>query len=239
MELIISDSYEQMSKRATADLVTILQSAPSPLLCPASGDSPKGIYKEIINMVQEDKLDISKWKYVGLDEWVGLNGQDEGSCRYHLNNDLFSPLGITEDRICFFDGRATDLEGECRKTDQYIQDGHGIDVAIVGLGMNGHVGMNEPGVDPALHAHIIDLDEVTKTVGQKYFSAGQSLSKGITLGIASLMDARYVFLVVSGKKKAGIVKQALYGEISNTLPASLLRDHPGFRVYLDKDAAGG
>lgn len=239
MELIISDNYELMSKRVAGDLVNIMQSSPSPLFCPASGDSPKGVYKEIIGLVNRNELDISKWKYVGLDEWVGMNGADEGSCRYHLNNDLFSPLGISEDNICFYDGRANDLKAECEKTDHYIKDCNGIEVAIVGLGMNGHVGMNEPGVDPNLHSHIIDLDEVTKTVGQKYFTTGQTLSKGITLGIASLMDARYVFLVVSGKKKAGIVKQALYGEISNKVPASLLRDHPGFRVYLDKDAAEG
>lgn len=235
----MSDNYELMSKRVADDLVDIMQSSPFPLLCPASGDSPKGVYKEIIGLVKRNELDISKWKYVGLDEWVGMNGADEGSCRYHLNNDLFSPLGITEDKICFYDGRANDLKAECEKTDQYIKDCIGIEVAIVGLGMNGHVGMNEPGVDPNLHSHIIDLDEVTKTVGQKYFTTGQTLSKGITLGIASLMDARYVFLVVSGKKKAGIVKQALYGEISNEVPASLLRSHPGLRVYLDKDAAEG
>jgi len=113
----------------------------------------------------------------------------------------------------------------------------GITAAIVGLGMNGHVGMNEPGTSPELYSHIAEIDTETQKVGQKYFKEQQHLSHGLTLGIASLMKARHIILLVNGAKKAQIVQKVLEGEISESLPASLLRKHPDLKVYLDKEAA--
>ena len=113
----------------------------------------------------------------------------------------------------------------------------GIDIAIVGLGMNGHIGMNEPGTSPSLYAHVADIDAITQEVGQKYFKKEQQLTHGLTLGIASLMDAKNIVLLVSGNKKAAIVHKVLEGEISEELPASLLRNHKNFHVYLDAEAA--
>jgi 6-phosphogluconolactonase/glucosamine-6-phosphate isomerase/deaminase len=150
---------------------------------------------------------------------------------------LFYPLQIAEDHICVFDGKAKDPDGECERIENFIQHQGGIDVAIVGLGMNGHVGMNEPGTKPSLRSHVVDLDPVTQQVGQKYFKEQKQLIKGITLGLGTLMDAKHVILLVNGKHKAPIVQQVLKGEISEQLPASLLRRHHDLRVYLDKDAA--
>ena len=166
-----------------------------------------------------------------------MNGNDEGSCRFHLNNQLFNPLQIAEKQISFFDGRAKDLNEECDRIENFIKEHGGIDLAIVGLGMNGHVGMNEPGTSPSLHSHVAEIDSITQQVGQKYFKEKTALSKGITLGIANLMEARNVFLLVNGKKKAEIVKQVLEGEISEQFPASFLRNHKNFSVYLDDEAA--
>ena len=171
------------------------------MLCTASGDSPAGLYKELIRQVNEKKIDVSGWYFVSLDEWLGLNGDDEGSCRFHLNNQLFNPLQVAENNIGFFDGRAKDPEMECERIENFITGHGGIDIAIVGLGMNGHVGMNEPGTSPSLFAHIADIDTITQKVGQKYFKKEQQLTHGLTLGISSLMEARYVMLIVSGHKK--------------------------------------
>ncbi len=237
MKQIISASYELMSAQVASDLLEIMSPHPHPLLSPASGDSPKGLYRELVRLSREGQTNIAAWNYVGLDEWVGLNGSDEGSCRHHLDQDLFQPLSVSPGKIHFFDGRANDLEEECRNTEQFIKDKGGIEVAIVGIGMNGHIGMNEPGVDPGLRSHVTNLDPVTKTVGQKYFSSGQVLDKGITLGIASLMDARYVFLLISGKHKAQIFRKLLESPPDAAFPASLIKKHPGLRVYLDRDAA--
>jgi len=166
-----------------------------------------------------------------------LNGDDEGSCRFHLDNQLFNPLGVAKDKIGFFDGKEKDLTNECENVENFIAQHGGIDIAILGLGMNGHIGMNEPGTPAALRSHVIELHNQTKEVGQKYFEKEQQLSKGITLGLATLMEARTIILLVSGGHKAKIVQQVLEGEISEQLPASLLRRHPGLQIYLDKSAA--
>ena len=237
MKITVDDSYEQMSLIAANDLLALIQSKKNPVLCVASGDSPMGMYKELIKQVKEKDIDVSDWSFVGLDEWVGMNANDEGSCRFHLDNQLFHPLKVPENNISFFDGRANDLENECGRIENFISRHGGIDAAIVGLGMNGHIGMNEPGTDPSLRSHITDIDSITQQVGQKYFKEKRELSKGITLGLANLMEARNVFLLVSGSKKAAILKKVLEEEISQQLPAGLLRNHQNLSVYLDLEAA--
>jgi galactosamine-6-phosphate isomerase len=228
-----------MSRQATDDVVEIMGSRKNPVICTASGDSPAGLYKEIVQRKGKDEMSIEDWFFVGLDEWIGLNENDEGSCRYHLNQQLFEPLRVVNEKICFFDGRAGDLENECDKTENFIHEHGGIDVAILGLGMNGHIGMNEPGTSARLRSHVVDLDPITQQVGQKYFKKEQKLTKGITLGITTLMEARNIFLLVSGKHKAAITQKIVEGEISEKLPGTLLRRHPALSIYLDKEAASG
>ena len=237
MKIIISINYEAMSEKAYEDIVAIMQAASKPLICVASGDSPSGIYKNIVKGVGSNEINIDSWSFLGLDEWVGLNGDDEGSCRYHLNRELFNPLAIPANRICFFDGAASDLEQQCSITENTIQAKGGIEMAILGLGMNGHIGMNEPHTSIQTRSHIINLDPLTVEVGQKYFKKPQPLTKGITLGIDTLMDAKHIVLIVSGSKKAGIVKEVMEGPISEAVPASLLRNHPNCSIYLDEAAA--
>ena len=237
MQIFVSETYEALSRRAVIHLVEYVKDIDHPLICMASGDSPAGLYKVIVEMVQQNLLDISGWYFVGLDEWAGMNGDDEGSCRFHLNNQFFHPLQIAEDRICFFDGKEKDMQQECNRIEDFIRQHGGIDVAIVGLGMNGHIGMNEPGVLMSLRSHIAEIDPLTQQVGQKYFTKEQKLSHGLTLGMATIMEAKEIMLVVNGTHKAEIVKQAVEGEISEQLPASYLRNHIGLSVYLDKNAA--
>ncbi len=237
MKILIDDTYEAMSKRVANDVINIMRTAPKPLFCAASGDSPKGLYKELAHQNNASSIDISNWYFLGLDEWIGLDANDEGSCRYMLNKDLFHPLHVKDEMICCFNGKTTDTTKECDRIETFIQQHNGIDVAILGLGMNGHIGLNEPGTSLSLRSHISDIAETTKTVGQKYFSKPQTLTKGITLGLATLMDAKHLFLIVSGEKKASILKQALQHEATEAIPATLIRDHPGFVVYADKDAA--
>jgi glucosamine-6-phosphate isomerase len=237
MKIIIADNYEKLAEQATNDVIELMQSFSHPLLCTASGDSPAGVYKNIVDRVTKNEINISDWSFVGLDEWVGLNGDDEGSCRFYLNNQLFDPLKVAANKISFFDGKATDLDSECKKVDDCILHYDRIDVAVLGLGMNGHIGMNEPGTSSSLRSHVIALDPITQKVGQKYFKKKQALKKGITLGMATLLESHYIFLIVTGAHKAKIVKQMLEGEISEQLPATLLRKHPELKLYLDTDAA--
>lgn len=237
MKVFIENDYETMSAKAADEVMKIIGTQKNPVLCTASGDSPKGLYKEMIGKISKKKIDISGWYFVGLDEWLGMNKDDEGSCRHHLDNDLLKPLCVHEKNIDFFDGKAKEIQNEIQKTENFIKEHGGINVAIVGLGVNGHVGMNEPGTNPSLYSHISKIDRITQEVGQKYFKKHRQITNGITLGIANLMEAKHVILLVSDNKKASIVQQVLEGEISEMLPASFLRQHKNFSVYLDKTAA--
>ncbi|MEO8720525.1 MAG: glucosamine-6-phosphate deaminase [Ginsengibacter sp.] len=237
MKLVISDTYKLMSSKAAEEVIHLIQSFDKPVICPASGDSPSALYELLTKESSSTKSIISQCYFVGLDEWAGMNESTEGSCRFHLNNQLFHPLNIAENQIYFFDGKAKNLNVECNRIEDFIYKSGGIDLAIVGLGMNGHVGMNEPGTSPALRAHVTKITASTQQSGQKYFNEKTVLPMGITLGIANLMEARHVMLIVNGKKKAEIIKRVLEEEISEELPASFLRNHKNFSVYLDKEAA--
>ena len=237
MKIQVADTYEELSRQAADEVLRLMQAARQPLFCPASGDTPAGLYRVMAERVHSEQLDLSRWSYVGLDEWVGMNESDEGSCRYHLDRQLFGPLQVPQERICFFDGRAQDLQLECNRIEDFIRQQGGIEVAVLGLGMNGHIGMNEPGTPVGLRSHIANLDPITQQVGQKYFTKEQPLSKGITLGLQTLLEARHLVLMVSGAHKAEIVRRALEEEISEGLPATLLRRHPGLSVLLDRAAS--
>jgi glucosamine-6-phosphate isomerase len=238
MKTFIFDTYAALSAQAAADLAALAGSWKNPLVCVASGDSPAGLYRNVVDKVLRKELDIGSWLFLGLDEWQGMNGSDEGSCRFHIDRELFNPLSVPDKNIFFFDGRAEDPVEECAEAESFIRDHGGISVAILGLGLNGHVGMNEPHTPVSSRAHVAQLEPITTQTGQKYFSTAQTLDRGLTLGLASLLESSTLFLLVSGKKKAAIVQRALEGDISEAVPASLLRRHPGLRVYLDEDAAG-
>jgi glucosamine-6-phosphate isomerase len=237
MKINIAADYDTLSRTAATDLISLVAHKNNPLVCVASGDSPAGLYRQLVKKATTHELYVRSWNFLGLDEWVGLNGTDEGSCRFHLDNQFFKPLQISPDKILFVDGRADDLIQQCQIVERFIQKQGGIDVAVVGLGMNGHIGMNEPGTSVSQRTYIARLDPLTVQTGQKYFQKAQPLSAGITLGLGTLMEAKHVLLLVNGSKKASIVKQALEGPITENIPASLFRDHPGFIVYLDKEAA--
>lgn len=237
MKVIIHTSYKDLSESAAEDFISCMQSSPIPLCCIASGDSPVGLYKELSRRYIQKGLDISKWHFAGLDEWLGMDGTDEGSCRYMLDQLVTQPLQLSQQQTCFFNGRTKDAAAECLRVEQFIYQYDGLDVAVLGIGMNGHLGLNEPGTSFSARAHVSEISDMTKSVGQKYFSAPTKLTNGITLGLANLMEARNVILIVSGERKAEIIKQAIEGDITEEMPASILQNHPSCRIYLDEAAA--
>lgn len=239
MEIRIYPDYATLSEKAAGHLLLLMSAYDKPLLCPASGDTPAGLYKVLSARYQAREEDMSAWSFVGLDEWVGLNGTDEGSCRYFIDQTLFHPLQVGGERICFFDGRSANLPGECNDAEAFIQERGGIDVAILGVGMNGHIAMNEPGCAIDGRAQVVALHPVTKLVGQKYFTQHLELEEGITLGMGTLMESKHIILIVSGKHKSRIVRKMLGEPATSELPASLLLRHPSVTVFLDEDAASG
>jgi glucosamine-6-phosphate isomerase len=168
---------------------------------------------------------------------VGIPPENEGSCQYFLRNYLFDPLHINQQNIQVFNAMAPDMQKECSKMDEFIRQRGGIDLIIVGVGRNGHIGFNEPGVNFKAYSHVVDLDETTQTVGQKYFREQTTLKQGITLGLQHLIESKRAVLIANGIKKAEVMKEAIEGEIDAKMPASIMRKHADGEIILDKEAA--
>lgn len=236
MRLIIGDSYDEMSETAAEDFIFNLEQFKRPLICLPSGNTPVGFYKKLVEyFLKQDAY--PDWYFIGLDEWVGVGANEKGSCRQFLDKHFFIPLNIDPARISFFNGLAEDLQAECETADKHIRSFGGIDIAVLGLGRNGHLGFNEPGTDVSMGAHVVDLHETTQQAGVHYFGEPRELKKGITLGMKSLLSSGSVLLLVNGIHKAEVVKRMVEEPATYLLPASLLQNHPKCFVYLDRMAA--
>ncbi len=237
MKLEIFKNYDELSRNAAKLILETVASKPNAVLCLATGDSPLLTYQYVVSESKLEGIDFSQARFVGLDEWVGIAPTNPGSCKFYLNKNLFEPLHVHSSHIHLFDGLSNALDDECRKMDDAIKNLGGIDLMIVGVGVNGHIGFNEPGVNPGLYAHIIELEEITRIVGQKYFGEATQLSKGITLGLQHFLEARTAVVVANGEKKAAIIKKAIESPVSNSIPATSIRNHHNGLVYIDREAA--
>ncbi len=233
---IFSD-YEKLS-RATADIIRdYVERKPTSLVCIASGHTPVGVFQNLVKDVQSGKLDISKCTFLSLDEWIGIDPTDPGSCLSMLKKDFFDVLNIPASQTQYFNVLANDLTKESDRINSLIENNGGLDIMLVGVGTNGHIGMNEPGTPFDSYAHIGDLAEETKTVGQKYFAKETSLSKGMTLGLKHLQEARLPIVMANGAKKADILHKAFTEKPSTQIPVTIIQNiNQGF-VMLDQDAA--
>jgi glucosamine-6-phosphate isomerase len=237
MTLKIFANSSELSRFAANQILDCVQAKPNAVLCLASGETPKLTYGMVVEGAQQRHIDFTKTTIFALDEWVGIGTTNIGSCHYFLTDNLLKPLGIQADQFHFFDGLAQDPQAVCDTINTKLMAQGGLDLILVGVGLNGHVGFNEPGAPLTLHARVSDLDKITIDVGQKYFAEATTLSQGMTMGLADFFDAHTAILMASGKKKAAIMKQAIEGIISNTVPASLIRQHKNSFVLLDQDAA--
>ena len=237
MKLLIEKDYERMSSRTADEIINIIKKKPQALLCLAAGDTPRRAYTMVSERVREEKIDVSHCKFVSLDEWVGIPPENEGSCQYFLRSTLFSPMNIKPGQMHLFDALSSYLEKECRQMDDFISQSGGIDLMVVGVGRNGHIGFNEPGVDPNRMSHVVDLDDTTKTVGQKYFQHATALNRGITLGLEHLLNSKKAILIANGKAKSPVIREALEDDLSASMPAGYIRLHKEALVILDEEAA--
>ncbi|MCW5912376.1 MAG: 6-phosphogluconolactonase [Cyclobacteriaceae bacterium] len=182
MDLKVYSDYESLSAQ-TADLITqYINLKPDSLVCIASGHTPVGVFQKLRLAINQEKVNLDNCTFLSLDEWLGIDPSDPGSCLSMLQRDCFILLNIKPNKIQFFNVKAPDLNQECKRINELIAKNGGLDIMLVGVGTNGHVGMNEPGTSFDSFAHVSQLAEETKTVGQKYFNTATELSTGITLG---------------------------------------------------------
>ncbi len=238
MQLKIFSNYEGLSDYAANAMLTAVEQKPDCLIGIVSGDSPRLAYDLFCEKSKANGVDTSQVCFAGFDEWVGIPPENEGSCQAFMQRHVFAPLHLPKENYHTFDATSDDLPGECEQMNAFIAERGGLDLLLVGVGMNGHIGFNEPGVDFGNYAHVQLLEEITLSVGQKYFQEATELKYGITLGLQHLMEAKQVLMLANGQKKAEIMQRVLEGPIGSELPATIIRSHGSSSVLLDMDAAG-
>lgn len=237
MRIYREKNYEAMSQTAANIVAAQVKVKPDCLLGLATGSSPVGMYGVLAEKFRRGELDFSKVRSVNLDEYVGLAAWHPQSYRYFMRENLFSHVNIEPSNTHLPDGTATDPEEECRRYDRILEELGRVDLQVLGLGHNGHIGFNEPGDIFEKSTHVVNLQDSTIQANARFFdSFDQVPRRAITMGIASIMRARCILLLVSGESKAEIVKTALTGDITPRVPASVLQLHPNVMVVGDEEA---
>ena len=238
MRVYIGKNYEEMSRIAANVLSAQVTMKPDCVLGLATGSTPIGTYKVLIERCAAGDLDFSQVKSINLDEYVGLSGEHDQSYRYFMNHNLFDHINIVKANTNVPNGLAEDLDAECRRYNEIIHTLGPIDVQVLGMGHNGHIGFNEPSDVFELETHKVELAQTTIDANARFFANADEVPRqALTMGIKTIMQARKVLVVANGKGKAEIVKKAFTGPVTPQVPASILQMHPDVVVVLDEEAA--
>lgn len=237
MRIIRTKDYQEMS-RAAANLISaqvILK--PSCVLGLATGSSPVGTYQQLIEWYKKGDVDFSQVRTVNLDEYVGLTPDHDQSYAYFMRDNLFNHVNIDLANTNIPDGTNPDGAAECARYDKVIQDLGGIDLQLLGLGVNGHIGFNEPADHFSCGTQQIELTQSTRDANKRFFTSIDEVpTHARTMGVRDILQAKRVVMVASGENKAQAVKAAFFGPITPMMPASILQYHPDFTLVADEAA---
>ena len=237
MKLISTSNYQELSQQAAKEIISRINHNPSLNLGLATGSTPTGLYQELIRDHKQKQTSYKGINTFNLDEYIGIPKKDRNSYHYFMCEHLFEHIDIPLDQTHIPDGTAKNLDVECMRYEQFISEHGGIDLQILGIGQNGHIGFNEPGTPFDSRTHIIDLAESTRKANSRFFESVEDVPKqAITMGIASIMDSKEIFLLVSGASKAKALARLLTGEVSEQFPASVLQNHENVTIFADKEA---
>lgn len=237
MKVIITENYEEMSKKAAEIIIDVVKNNPQAILGLATGSSPIGTYQNMIKDHVENGTSYKEVKTVNLDEYVGLTADHDQSYAYFMRTNLFDHIDIDQTQTNLPCGSANDLQKECDRYNALLAK-MPADVQVLGLGSNGHIGFNEPNTPFDSVTHLVDLTENTIKDNSRLFASIDEVPRqALSMGIKNIMQAKSIVMVVSGKNKAAAVKGMVQGEITPALPASVLQLHPFVTIVCDKDAA--
>lgn len=237
MKLIRTESYQEMSQKAAEYCIEKVTEQPTIKLGLATGGTPEGLYQNLIKDHQENRTSYQKVMTFNLDEYIGLPADHPNSYRYFMNHQLFNHIDIPKSNTHVPKGDAVDIEGECRRYEELIAQSGGIDLQILGIGNNGHIGFNEPGTSFDSLTHVVTLAPSTVKANSRFFERAEDVpTQAITMGIASIMKSKEILLLVSGEAKQNALMQLLNGPIDEGFPASILKKHPNVTIIADKQA---
>ncbi|WP_137744215.1 glucosamine-6-phosphate deaminase [Robertmurraya siralis] len=234
MEIICVNNYDEMSERAAAMIADQIKHVPHSTLGLATGSTPEGLYRSLIQKNRQDKVSFKDVTTFNLDEYIGLSETDTNSYHFFMHSHFFDYIDIQHYNIHIPNGLANDLEQECENYEAKIRN---IDIQVLGLGLNGHIGFNEPGTSFLSRTHLVHLTESTRKANSRYFKTIEDVpERAITMGINTIMKSKKIILLVSGERKAEAVERLMNGEISEDFPASVLQRHPNVVLIGDKAA---
>ena len=237
MEIIVVKNYQEMSSCAAKYFAKVISDKPDCVLGLATGDTPIGMYDCLAEEYRQGKLDFSRVRSVNLDEYYPISPDNDQSYRYFMNEKLFDRVNIRKDATMVPDGTAKDVESACRAYENAIDALGGIDIQVLGIGRNGHIGFNEPAKELIPFTHLTELTESTIEANARFFEDETQVPRhALTMGIQSVFKARKIILLASGANKAEAVCAMLKGNISTNCPASLLCLHPDVTLICDRDA---
>lgn len=237
MKLICVSNEEEMSLAASRLIAALVRIKPDAVLGLATGSTPMGTYRELSRMFLEEELDFARIRTVNLDEYVGLDGNHPQSFRAFMDEHLFSRINILPANIFVPNGMAEDIEGECRKFDELMEQMGCLDMQLLGVGPNGHIGFNEPADHFTPDFHWTELTEDTIEANSRFFDRREDVpTRAITMGMRGIMSARRLLFLANGKKKAKAVAESCFGPVTPRVPGSIIQLHPDVTVIADLEA---
>lgn len=237
MKVYKTKDYEQMSRKAASIIASQVILEPDCVLGLATGSTPVGTYKNLVDWYEKGGLDFSRVTSCNLDEYRGLSPENSQSYRYFMNQNLFDHVNIYKESTHVPDGLEADSSKACEDYDKIISDLGGVDLQLLGLGHNGHIGFNEPAEDFPKGTHCVDLTESTIQANKRFFEKEEDVPRqAYTMGIGTIMSAKKILVVVSGEDKAEILNQVINGPVTPKVPASILQLHPDVTIVADEAA---
>ena len=237
MDIIRARDYEDMSLKAAGIVADLIRKKPDAVLGLATGSSPIGLYKALIDMYQRGELDMSGVTTANLDEYVGLSPDNEQSYRYFMDHYLFDHVNTDKARTFVPDGLAEDADAECRRYEALLSKIGERDLQLLGLGLDGHIGFNEPSEAFSDVTCCVELDQSTIEANKRFFSSAEEVpGKAYTMGIGTIMRAKKILMVVNGEAKADILEKVIRGPVCPGVPASILRFHRDVTIVADEAA---
>ncbi|OAS83954.1 MULTISPECIES: glucosamine-6-phosphate deaminase [Metabacillus] len=240
MKIIEVKNYQEMSLAAAQYIINMLKNTSKLTLGLATGGTPQGVYQHLIEDYKKNGTSYAQVTSFNLDEYIGLSKDDPNSYYRYMYENLFKHINISLQQINIPSGMNTNLQSECEEYENKIHQHGGIDLQLLGIGSNGHIGFNEPGTSFQSKTHVVGLTQSTREANARYFTSIEEVpTQAITMGIQSIYKSKEILLLASGKAKQDAMVKLLNGDVTESFPASILKQHPNATIIADEEALFG
>ena len=238
MRIIVCENYEEVSKKAAQMILSQVTLKPNSVLGLATGSTPIGMYENLVSLNNKGDIDFSEVRTFNLDEYYKLPKENDQSYHYFMYKNLFDHININPENIHIPNGMTDDVDAECERYDELIKEAGGVDIQVLGIGNNAHIGFNEPTINFEKGTHLVQLEDSTIEANSRFFDNIEDVpKKAITMGVGSIFKSRKIMLIATGENKAEAIYNTVYGKVVPEVPASILQFHSDIVLILDKEAA--